>query len=210
MIKETALRYLGYKNSEIPQNINILIDECIEEVDTLANFKHVHQTYVLTHQPLSISALDLNLDYPDLIKLLSSCDSCVVEACTLGIEIDRKLQYYSKINTTKMTIFDAVASSYLEYMCDQWDKKLPTPHTFRFCPGYGNVPLTLNNKIATILNTHKHIGLTVQESGLLLPQKSMIGIIGFGDNASKKDCTSCLKIKDCTFLRRGTTCYKNK
>lgn len=206
MIKKTALQYLGYQNSEIPTSIDTLIDICIKEVTSLADFKHVHQQYPLLPTTY-IKEIHLSLDYPELSTLLKECHSCILEACTLGIEIDRKLQYYSKIDTTKMTIFDAVASSYLEHICNQWEEQLPTPHTFRFCPGYGKVPLTLNNKISLLLNTFKNIGLHVQDSGLLLPQKSMIGIVGIGGNVSKKDCSTCVKIKDCDYIRRGTTCY---
>ena len=77
----------------------------------------------------------------------------------------------------------------------------------RFCPGYGRVPIELNKELAFIIESSKKIGLTVQESNILLPQKSMIGLIGLGDNRKEKTCQNCLHIKDCNFRKRGQTCY---
>jgi hypothetical protein len=209
MIKETALRYLGYVDGDIPTYIEQIIDDCLKEIEALASFKHVYQIYDIEHSSLCIKGTFISIDYPSLSKLLENCHSCILEACTLGSEIDRKLQYYSKIDATKMTIFDAVASSYLEYKANQQDTQYRLPHTFRFCPGYGEVPLSLNSQISKALDTYKNIGVMVQESGLLLPQKSMLGIIGLGSSYHQKDCSTCIKNKDCSFIRRGKTCYQN-
>ena len=52
-----------------------------------------------------------------------------------------------KINLTKMTVMDALASSYIEIKCDEYEAKQNFANgPFRFCPGYGNVPLELNKK----------------------------------------------------------------
>ena len=47
---------------------------------------------------------------------------------------------------------------------------------FRFCPGYGDLPLKTNADILAVLDAAKKIGLTVTESGLLLPVKSIVGV----------------------------------
>ncbi len=53
---------------------------------------------------------------------------------------------------TKATVFDAVASSYLEVKCDEFeDEQLLVTRTFRFCPGYGSVPIELNKELAFII-----------------------------------------------------------
>ena len=59
----------------------------------------------------------------------------------------------------------------------------------------GHVPIELNKELAFIIESSKKIGLTVQESNILLPQKSMIGLIGLGDNRKEKTCQNCLHIK---------------
>lgn len=209
MFKADALRYLGYVKGSVDPKIESLIDECILEIQTLANPTFIHQSFTLSHNPLVINELNLTIEYSDLVDLFDSCDKCLIVACSLGIDVDKKLRYYSKIDMTKMTILDAVASSYIEHVCDNFEAKLNLSlRTFRFCPGYGNVPLSLNKTLANALNTSKHIGLTVQDNDIMLPQKSMIGIIGIGDNKMKKHCFSCIKKNDCEFRKVGQRCYK--
>ena len=209
MIKENALKYLGYPDSTVDSKIEVLLDQCIEEIQTMSTPKFVYKKFTLEHTPLSIKELQIELPYQELLDLFDSCHSCLIIGCTLGQEVDRHLKYLSKIDMTKMTIFDAVASSYIEYACDNYEETLQLgERTFRFCPGYGEVPITLNKVFARALDMAKFIGLTVQESNILLPQKSMIGIIGIGDTKYKKHCFSCIKKQDCPFRKRGQRCYK--
>ena len=206
MIKENALKYLGYLDNQVDSNTEILLNECLKELEQVTP-KFMYQIYTLTHHPLTIKELKIN--YPDLIDLFDSCDRIVIIACTLGLQLDQQLRYYSKINLTKMTVMDALASSYIEIKCDEYEAKQNFgKRTFRFCPGYGNVPLELNKNLANALNCSKHIGLTVQESNLLLPQKSMIGLIGLGDEKLTKHCFSCVNKENCMYRKRGQRCYK--
>lgn len=171
--------------------------------------KFMYQIFSLEHHPLLIKELNLSLEYSDLIDLFDSCDKVVIIACTLGIELDKLLRYYSMIDMTKMTVMDALASSYIEIKCDEFEEKQNFgKHTFRFCPGYGNVPLEINQKLVNALNCDKHIGLTVQENNLLLPQKSMIGLIGIGDEKLNKHCFSCINLENCIYRKKGQRCYK--
>ena len=208
MIKENALKYLGYLDNQVDSNTEILLNECLKELEQVTP-KFMYQIYTLTHHPLTIKELNLTINYPDLIDLFDSCDRIVIIACTLGLQLDQQLRYYSKINLTKMTVMDALASSYIEIKCDEYEAKQNFgKRTIRFCPGYGNVPLELNKNLANALSCSKHIGLTVQESNLLLPQKSMIGLIGLGDEKLTKHCFSCVNKENCMYRKRGQRCYK--
>ena len=208
MIKENALKYLGYLDNQVDSNTEILLNEFLKELEQVTP-KFMYRIYTLTHHPLTIKELNLTINYPDLIDLFDSCDRIVIIACTLGLQLDQQLRYYSKINLTKMTVMDALASSYIEIKCDEYEAKQNFgKRTFRFCPGYGNVPLELNKNLANALNCSKHIGLTVQESNLLLPQKSMIGLIGLGDEKLTKHCFSCVNKENCMYRKRGQRCYK--
>ena len=208
-VKDNALKYLGYQNQKIDDSFFQLLDECLQEIDQMASFKVTYQSFPLSFDPLYIENAHINIHYPDLMELFQNCHEVIVIGCTLGIQIDRKLKCYSHLDMTKMTVFDAVASSYLEEKCDEYENKhIIGKRTFRFCPGYGHVPIELNKSLARVIDCQKKIGLTVQDSHILLPQKSMIGLIGLGDNQKVKSCKNCLHIKDCSFRKRGQTCYK--
>lgn len=208
MIKENALKYLGYLDNQVDDQTNALLDECLNEIKEVMP-KFMYQIYTLDHHPLIIKELGLTIDYPDLIDLFDSCNKVVIIACTLGLQLDQKIRYYSKFDLTKMTIMDALASSYIEVKCDEFEARQSFgKRTFRFCPGYGNVPIELNRILANALDCNKHIGLTVQENNLLLPQKSMIGLIGLGDEKLAKHCFSCVNKENCIYRKRGQRCYK--
>lgn len=207
-IKENALKYLGYHHQILDEKMNVLIDECIEEIENMSSFRATYRKFPLSFHPLRIDEISLNLDYPDLNNLFQNCHDVVIIGCTLGLQVEKRSHYYSHIDMTKATIFDAVASSFLEVQCNEYEnEQLIGKRTFRFCPGYGRVPIELNKELAFIIESSKKIGLTVQESNILLPQKSMIGLIGLGDNRKEKTCQNCLHIKDCNFRKRGQTCY---
>ena len=57
-------------------------------------------------------------------------------------------------------IYDALASSYLEYLTDEYEESLNLgEHTFRFAPGYGDIPIKLNYIILDALSISKKIGI---------------------------------------------------
>ena len=51
--------------------------------------------------------------------------------------------------------------------------------TFRFAPGYGDVPLSLQKQIFDNIPETSRMGLTLDGGCLMHPFKSMTGIIGF-------------------------------
>lgn len=207
-MKKQALKYLGYRTQTITSEMEMMLDECIEEVEKYSEFKAVYETFTLAHQPLCIPAIHLDLDYPALNHLLKDCHQCILIACTLGVTLERRIRYYGKFNQAKMIVLDAVSSAYVEKCCDDFEQTLNLQNrTYRFCPGYEQTPLSINRKIARVLEIHKKIGVELSENDLMIPQKSMIGIIGIGDSTHKKTCQNCMLKEHCDFRKRGTRCY---
>lgn len=206
-VKEQALKYLGYGHETPDAQSLALLETCLEEVQAKAVPRFITHIYPLTHDPLGIEGI--GLDYPDLIALFGRCHSVCVIGATLGLGIERHCARLSKIDMAKLVVFDAVASAYLEEQCDAYEETLGLGvRTFRYCPGYGAVPLELNRTLCRALQMDKHIGLTVQPSNLLLPQKSMIGLIGLGATGQEKSCAGCVKFDSCGLRKKGQPCYK--
>ena len=206
MNKKAILQYLNYQG-EADANTNQLIEECIHEVKEIAYFKIIHQEMTLTHQPLMIRELNLEIKSEDLEFYFQDCHQCLILACTLGREIDRKIRYYEHINMTKAIVFDAVSSRYLEECCDQFEKQLQLgPHTFRFAPGYGDLTIEYNSILGKYLQIDKKLGVYVENGGTFLPMKTMLGIVGIGKNY-QKTCLSCIRKEKCELRRGGLRCY---
>lgn len=200
-IKESALKYLGYYGQGLEPSFLELFDSCLEEVKSLQHFKVSYATY-------SLDSCPIDLNYPGLDSFFSGCDTVIFIACTLGIEVERRIKYYQAFDLTKMCILDSIASAYIEEACDTFENEhFETNRTYRFCPGYGQVPIELNKEIAQYLDLYRKTGITITDTNLLLPQKSMIGFIGIGVKQTKKNCDGCMHRESCSFRKRGQTCY---
>lgn len=212
MLREETLRYLKYNNQLLTEEQEALIDESIAEVVDAAEPRTVHRVFDLIEAEgmLAVDAA-IDLHYGDLQKLLTGCGQCLFIAGTLGAELDRRMRYFSRIDTVKYVIMDAAASALIEETCDNLQNSLPfSDLTFRFSPGYGDVPLELQKQLLSVLDAGRRIGLTLTPQFLMMPQKSISGIVGIGVSDAKKTCRGCLREDNCEFRRNHTVCYQTK
>jgi len=212
MLREETLRYLKYNNQLLTEEQEALIDESIAEVVDAAEPRTVHRVFDLIEAEgmLAVDAA-IVLHYGDLQKLLTGCGQCLFIAGTLGAELDRRMRYFSRIDTVKYVIMDAAASALIEETCDNLQNSLPfSDLTFRFSPGYGDVPLELQKQLLSVLDAGRRIGLTLTPQFLMMPQKSISGIVGIGISNAKKTCKDCLREDNCEFRRNHTVCYQIK
>ena len=73
----------------------------------------------------------------------------------------------------------------------------------RFSPGYGDLGLEMQKDIFAVLDCPRKIGLSLNESLLMSPSKSVTAIIGISNvpkTCKPDNCASCAK-SDCTFRR---------
>ena len=206
MNKDYIYHYLKITNQH-DKKLDTIIDECIDEVKKHSLFKCIHARVSLTHSPLKINEMNMLIESGDLKKYLHECKEAIIIACTLGSEVDRKLNYYQYIDMGKAVVFDAVCNAYLEECANQYEEEMNLKdRTFRLCPGYGDIPLEYNLKFSSFLNIEKHLRVTVNDGGLFVPLKTMVGIIGIGVN-SKKTCLTCVNLDTCQLRKEGKTCY---
>lgn len=206
MNKQNIYHYLMIQG-DVDEETDKLIEECVKEVQELSLFKYIHKSIHLSHTPLKADELDMVLESKDLQIYLSDCDEAILIACTLGSEVDRKLKYYEYYDMSKAVVFDAVCNAYLEECADTYEESLNLKkRTFRLCPGYGDIPLKYNQNISSYLNIEKHLRVAINNGGLFVPLKTMVGIIGVGVN-SQKTCLTCVNINTCQLRKEGKTCY---
>lgn len=242
MLREETLRYLRYTDQVLSDEQNALIDTAIAEVLEYAAPRTVHRVFAL-HEKDGLLGIDAELDlhYTDIQKLLTGSSSCLLIAGTLGVPLDQKMRYYSRFDMTRYVIMDAAASALIEETCDTLQESLPfSPYTFRFSPGYGDVPLSLQKQLLQVLDAGRRIGLTLTPNMLMTPQKSISGIVGIGKGSQsgelnqvsngtrddkehdtrnenglsiesqKRTCNNCRRYNDCEYRRNNTVCYQIK
>ena len=196
-MKSEILRYLGYKNNDCDNEISNLIDECLEELDKISNFSYV---YLKTNELYDF------LNKKDYIELLNGSTEYILCATTLGYEVDKRIKHYLVTNKVKALVMDATASCYLIDKADEFESIFGDNRTFRFCPGYGNTPLSDNKEILEILKNLKPKVSTL-DSLMLSPNKSMVGIIGIGVK-KEKTCATCMFMDRCLYKKENKLCSK--
>lgn len=192
-MKNEVLKKLGYKNN-IPIEINKIIDDVINEVEELSSFSYVYEK-----RQDYLPFLD---KYSEFLK---NCDSYLLIATTLGHGIDKRIKHYQMIDTARALIFDVASSCYIEIKADEFEKQFQKDRTYRFCPGYENTPLDDNENILNLLKNLKP-GISILDSKLMIPSKSIVGIIGLGSK-KEKSCNNCI-VKNCKYKEEGVLCFK--
>lgn len=179
MIKKRALAYLKVSSKSL--ETEKMIDECLEEVKQIARPKIITKSFKLEiNETIVIVDTNIELTEEPYFKILEGYDNCLLVAVTLGFEIDKKIKFYQQTDISKAVVFDAVSSAYVEEFADLEEEKLNIKQrTRRFCPGYQRTSLELNKKIIKVLQADKKIGLTLGKDSLMIPLKSMVGIIGY-------------------------------
>ncbi len=216
--KKEVLRYLGHKNQEIDESLNNLIDELIEEVKEYIQPKYTFRIYQIEKRDNVIKLANSNYIFEggDINRHLAQSNQCSILATTLGSMIENKIKYYQKVNLTKALILDSCATCAIENYTDDIQEKIKEKAneldlgiTYRYSPGYGDFPINTQKIIIRLLEADKKIGLTVTESNILLPRKSVTAIIGFQDKkiiSVHPGCNTCKNKDICKFAKEGSYC----
>ena len=110
-----------------------------------------------------------SLPSAQLDRSFHMCDACEVVGITLGAEAERLVRYYALIDMARMSVLDAMLSAWVEECCDESERQIITEtRTARLCPGYGDIPLALNEPLGAALSLPR-IGLYVKAGGALFP-----------------------------------------
>lgn len=209
---QEVLRYLGHNNQEISEKILSLIDECKGEIINKFEGKYIYEVYTINRENDAIKLGDTSccLLGKDINNHLVGCDKCILMAVTLGVGVDRLVGYYLKENVTKGIIFDACATTLIESFCDYIEEeikeKVCTDITSRFSPGYGDLDIGIQPKIINTLDAYRRIGITTNESLILLPKKSVTAIIGIGKKDRVDKCVYCVNGNNCGYKKEGKNC----
>lgn len=217
--REEVLRYLEYKGQDIDNNLIEIIEECRNITKDRINPRYTFRVYSIKQKYKGIIELEgtnLILESNDLYEILKDCNECILMAATLGINIEKDIKKYSCTELTKGIIIDSCATTAIEEVCDIVQNEIENNIlkngqylTFRYSPGYGDLSIEKNTEILTILNGQKEIGLTITNSGIMIPRKSVIAIIGITDKKVEQDKTSCSTCKNkskCKFKKGVNSC----
>lgn len=185
--KTEILRYAGVKESTT--EIDALLEECLQETKNAFCYRVCYALFPLAFQDGKVDLDFTTVQSKSLEKNLNGCHHFIVFCATVGIEIDRLIAKYSVLSPTKALLFQALGAERIESLCDAFYQEMAAAYHNtrpRFSPGYGDLPIQLQEKIIDQLQTYKHIGVGLTQSLLMSPSKSVTAIIGIwqGENKS--------------------------
>lgn len=167
-----------------PNGLDEVLSSCLSELDGL--------TYNVGYRVFPVKQTDTGLDLGfaatgsrDLQKALTGCDRVLLFAATVGLLPDRLIAKYSRLSPAKALFVQAIGTERVEALCDAFCKEQKGYYTAegavlcpRFSPGYGDLPLSLQKEVFAALDCERQLGLTLNESLLMTPSKSVTALAG--------------------------------
>ena len=223
-----VMRYLGYSGQELEPELAGRIERTVAELERTIAPRGVFQAFPVDASGTDGSGLPcirlvgttVELTGRDAFRHLRGARLCVLLACTLGMESERRLRILGSQRPLESAVFDAACSAYVEATLDEMDAAVGRDaaacglaRNWRFSAGYGDCPLEAQDGIVTALNAGRLLGLTVTPTHLLLPSKSVTAFIGLFEGApasadDRPSCASCRLRGHCAFRARGATCWR--
>ncbi|MGN0483490.1 MAG: vitamin B12 dependent-methionine synthase activation domain-containing protein [Lachnospiraceae bacterium] len=217
LVEKEVYRYLGYQKDEPDERVKQLVVECEKEMIQAATPKSVYQVFDMHWSPDSME-MDLGFAQVDSEKLhinLSHCEKVILFAATIGPRTDYLIQKYSRIDTLKGVVMQAVGAMLIESYCDQINAELKEKMAAqgyrlhpRFSPGYGDFSLNHQKDIFRVLDCGQKLGITLMDSMIMAPSKSVTALIGMEatggaaiqpkQEEAEDKCAACDNV-DCPF-----------
>ena len=157
--REETLRFLGSGKAVPDSDTQKLLDTCEEELLSAVSPKYLYKE-------IDIKAADIIVG-GSIRAHLKGCEKAVLLCVTLGSEADRLIRTAQVTDMAKAVVLDAMASSAVEKVCDEVETLIKAEHpdrfmTWRFSPGYGDYPLSLQGEFLRILDAPRKIGLCIK------------------------------------------------
>ena len=174
------LRYAGQR-TRADEGAERLLAECLKEALPVCSYR---VCYAVGKAQEIAKILDEAGESALVKAKLCQAEHAVVFGGTVGLGIDRLIIRYGEISPTKALFFQAIGAERIESLCDGFCKDLQAEWEnrgykigARFSAGYGDFPLFAQKKIFALLSPEQKIGLTLNESLLMSPTKSVTAIV---------------------------------
>lgn len=209
------LRYLGYRGQEISPELDSLIDGISEKCLESAEARYCFEVFPVEPGPV---IQGVRLLGEDIKRHLEGAKFCAVMAATLGFSVERAMMRLGQRSTAAEVIFNAACTALIEAVSDRCEGEIRRyagerglVTSFRYSPGYGDFPLTQQPDILGLIGADTRLGITLTNSMLMLPKKSVSALIGLYPESSgvKRGGTSCERCENrefCEFRKEGYGC----
>lgn len=178
------LRYAGI-GGEADADILALLDECIELSQGKLRYNACFCEVSVNICGDDIDLGDIHVTSHSLSRALRNCESAVIFAATVGLDLDRLIARQSAVSPARALMLEAIGNERIESLCDALCSDIALEKSEigykarpRFSAGYGDMSLDVQMDIFDLLECSKNIGVSLNQSLLMTPSKSVTAIIG--------------------------------
>ncbi len=210
--RKEVLQYLRWTGSEIPPEVDTMIDECVAETLRVVQPRYTYRIFPIEREtkspPIAFAGQDIQ-------AMLTTSERVVFLAATLGNGLELAIRRAQVRDLSRAIVLDCCGSAAIEAVCDLAEQEIKAELsdelylTDRFSPGYGDLPIALQHEFIRTVDAPRKIGLTVTNTHILTPRKSVTALIGIADTPQTKrfrGCAYCSMFETCAFRKAGKTC----
>ena len=178
-----ATRYMGYKHGAKPcGEICELCEVAYNELCKVITPKYIYKEYNFTRTNDGIIIDGIEFKSTKLLSHLKDSTSIILFGATIGVGADTLVRKYSVIDAAMTSIVHCVGASLVENLCDiaceELKNTIKGEHRPRFSPGYGGLDVSSQADFFKLLPMTKQMGVTLSESFLMTPTKTVTAFIG--------------------------------
>jgi len=207
---------MGYKPGTAPEPVTILSGEVLEELMPLSDVRAEYRLFenirfISDDRTIEVGGVIFDVK-PIIFRQIKDAEEVALFICTAGPEIgERSRRSMKEGDLLRGYIYDVIGSEVVEAAADRMQEelreKMAIPGngiTNRFSPGYCGWDVAEQHKLFGFFRDN-FCGITLTESALMNPVKSVSGIIGIGRDVrfAPYQCHLC-EDKNCLYRNRKT------
>lgn len=203
---------LGYRDGAMPEHFGEMLDQALDRAESLCRPQAGYRLVPAGRTPGRFDALTVGDHVFAVQKIvagaLAKAEQVAVFACSLGAAFEDWARSMMVDDPALGFIADAVGSAVAESLADRLHDHIETTMaghgwkiTNRYSPGYCGWSVADQHGLFSLL-PGAFCGITLGESALMHPVKSVSGVIGVGAAVKHGDylCDVCNQ-RDCTYRR---------
>jgi len=213
-IAET-LRYLGVRGAP-DEALRRDVEQAAAALAEQVQPQYTYRVFPAVPGPdgIVLAGAGMTLPGETAAKMLAECGRAALLLCTLGAPFETLLRACQARSMARAVVLDACGSALVEAGCAAAEREIAERFpgcwlTDRFSPGYGDLPLALQTSLCAALDAGRRLGVSVTESLLLNPTKTVTAVIGLAETpqaARIRGCGACALGDACAYRKGGGTC----
>ncbi len=211
-------RYLGYRNIVPDDAVRERIRRNYRALEDASDRRSVFRTFPVSFPAegtvrigFSSSADGFTVESRDLHRNLKGCSEVILLAVTIGPGPDMLVRRAGVSGMLDAAILQAAGAAMAEEYCEELSQAIIVEERKkkrfcrpRFSPGYGDFSLLFQKDFSRILNMPGTIGVSLTDSLLMVPSKSITAVIGIAGtplSCGVSGCDACTASGNCPYRK---------